>query len=109
MVTIKNGKPIFCSSTLLKLNYGKGYTTIENKIEVYKKSLKFDYFDKIPTTVFANFDSYYFCYTDDFLWGKYPKKSNCNFPERAIYTVNKNKPLHVYWGDGLDLFGIGCD
>jgi hypothetical protein len=107
--TIKNGRPIFCSSTLLNLNYHKDYFKIENKIEIYKKSLNFDYFDKIPTKVFANIDNFYFTYNDDFLWGEYPNKSACNFPERTIYKLEKNNSIKPFWGVGLDLFGIGCD
>ncbi|MEN2414175.1 hypothetical protein [Flavobacterium mesophilum] len=109
--TAKNGNPIFCSKQLLKINYQNNYSDIERKIREYneKESKNYDYKDEIKTKVFANIGDYYFTYNDDFLWGKYPQKSKCDFPGRAIYIVKKDKPIKVYWGDGLDLFGIPCD
>ena len=38
--TIKNGKPIICSSQLLNLNYGKKYTEIEKKIKQFNNKRK---------------------------------------------------------------------
>lgn len=107
----KNGNPVFCSKQLLKINYQNNYLEIEKKIREYNEvaSKNYDYKDEIKTKVFANIGDYYFTYNDDFLWGKYPQKSKCDFPGRTIYIVKKDKPIKVYWGDGLDLFGIPCD
>lgn len=107
----KNGKPIFCSKQLLKINYQKSYFDIEKKIREFdeKESKNDDYKDNIKTKVFANIGDYYFTYNDDFMWGKYPEKSQCQFPGRTIYIVKKDKPIKKFWFDGLDLFGIPCD
>jgi hypothetical protein len=109
--TIKNGKPIFCSKQLLKIEYQKSYFETQYKIRQYedKESINYDYKDNIKTKVFANIGDAYFAYNDDFLWGKYPDKSKCKFPGRSIYIVKKDKPIKKFWVDGLDLFGISCD
>ncbi|MEN2399792.1 hypothetical protein GKZ90_0008385 [Flavobacterium sp. MC2016-06] len=109
--TIKNGKPIFCSKQLLKIEYQKSYLETQYKIRQYeeKESINYDYKDNIKTKVFANIGDAYFAYNDDFLWGKYPGKSKCKFPGRSIYIVKKDKPIKKFWVDGLDLFGIPCD
>ncbi|WDF60147.1 hypothetical protein PQ462_01985 [Flavobacterium sp. KACC 22758] len=109
--TAKNGKAIFCSKQLLKINYQKSYSDIERKIRQYeeKESKNYDYKDEIKPKVFANIGDYYFTYNDDFQWGMYPEKSKCDFPGRTIYIVKKDKPIKKFWVDGLDLFGIPCD
>lgn len=107
----KNGKPVFCSRQLLKINYQKTYFDIEKKIREFdeEESKNYDYKDNIKTKVFANIGDYYFTYNDDFNWGKYPEKNQCLFPTRTIYLVKKDKPIKKFWADGLDLFGIPCD
>ncbi|MBS7229792.1 hypothetical protein KHA90_02040 [Flavobacterium psychroterrae] len=109
--TAKNGKPIFCSPQLLKINYQNSYFDIEKRIREYdeKESINYDYKDNIKTNVFANIGDYYFAYNDDFMWGKDPEKSKNKFPGRTIYIVKKDKPIKKFWFDGLDLFGTPCD
>jgi hypothetical protein len=109
--TAKNGKPVFCSSQLLKINYQNSYFDIEKKIREFdeKESKDYDYKDDIKTKVFASIGDAYFSYNDDFIWGRDPEKSKCKFPGRTIYIVKKNKPIKKFWVDGLDLFGIPCD
>ena len=107
--TLKNGKPILCSKKLLKLEYKNNYSKIETLIEKYNKSKNYDYTDKVRTKVFANIDSIYFTYDDDFEWGKHPNKSKCLFPTRAILLLNKNSEIETLWTEGLDLLGIACD
>ena len=93
----------------MKLEYKNNYSEIETVIEKYNNSKNYDYTDNIKTKVFANLDSIYFTYNDDFVWGKYPKKSKCLFPTRAILLLNKNGEIEILWTEGLDLFGIPCD
>jgi hypothetical protein len=107
--TLKNGKPILCSRKLLKLEYKNNYNKIETLIEKYNKSKNSDYTDNIRTKVFANIDSIYFTYDDDFAWGKHPNKSKCLYPTRAILILKKNSEIETLWTQGLDLFGISCD
>jgi hypothetical protein len=108
--TIKNGKPIFCSSQLLNLNYGEEYSEIEQKIEQFNNRKIYDYTDSISTKVFANSGSTYFSYRDDFEWGTHPTTSKCKFPTRSIYKIgDEDIDVELFWGDGLDLFGIPCD
>jgi hypothetical protein len=106
---IKNGNPLLCSNKLFKLEYKKNYNAIETLIEKYNKSKNYEYTDKIKTRVFANLDSIYFTYNDDFVWGKNPQKSKCLYPTRAIFLLKKNGEIETLWAEGLDLFGIGCD
>lgn len=109
--TTKNGKPVFCSKQLLKINYQESYFDIQKKVRDYdeEKSKNYDYKDDIKTKIFANIRNTYFTYSDDFLWGRDPENSKCSFPARAIYIVKKNKPVKRFWIEGLDLFGIPCD
>jgi hypothetical protein len=109
--TTKNGKPVLCSKQLLKINYQKSYFDIEKKIQEFdeKESKNYDYKDDIKTKVFANIGDAYFAYNDDFIWGRNPEKSKCEFPGRTIYIVKKDKAIKKFWVDGLDLFGIPCD
>lgn len=107
--TLKNGKPILCSRKLLKLQYKNNYSEIETLIEKYNNSKNYDYTDNIKTKVFANIDSIYFTYNDDFVWGKLPNKSKCLYPTRAILLLKKNSEIETLWTEGLDLSGIACD
>ncbi|KFF07077.1 hypothetical protein [Flavobacterium reichenbachii] len=109
--TAKNGKPVFCSKQLLKINYQKSYFDVQKKVLDYEEILTkdYDYKDDIKTKIFANIGDAYVAYKDDFMWGKDSKKSKCNFAGRAIYIVKKDKPIKKFWADGLDLFGIPCD
>ena len=107
--TIKNGKPILCSKKLLNLEYKNDYREIETIIEKYNISQKYDYTDNVKTKVFANLDSIYFTYDDDFDWGKNPNKSKCLYPTRSVILITKKGKIQTLWTEGLDLFGIPCD
>lgn len=108
--TTKNGKPIFCSSKLLAIEYRKNYSDIEKKVQEYdeKENKKLDYKDDIKTKIFANIGDAYFSYNDDFVWGKDFEKRKSKFPKRTIYIVKKDKPINKFWVNGLDLLGINC-
>lgn len=107
--TIRNGRPILCSKKLLKLNYNKDYSKIEQKIQKMDDSIVYRYNDRIKTKVYANIGSLYFVYNDDFLWGKNQKKSKCQFPERRILSLQKNNSFKTLYVEGLDLYGARCD
>ncbi|PIF30136.1 hypothetical protein CLU81_0540 [Flavobacterium sp. 9] len=109
--TVKNGKPIFCSSKLLKLNYGKKYSLIEKKIKRFydSKRIEYDYTDNMNEKVFANIGSMYFSYSDDFQWCNPSIGSKCLYPGRGIYKIKNDKAIEVIWSQSLDLFGIPCD
>ncbi|WP_394772885.1 hypothetical protein [Flavobacterium sp.] len=107
----KNGKPLFCSTKPLKLNYGKNYYQIQTKIQKMDDSIVYRYsdVDSTKTKVYANIGSALFIYNDDFLWGKNIKKSKSKFPERRILIQQKNNKFKTIWIEGLDLFGYRCD
>ncbi len=106
----KCGFPLFCSEKPLKLEYGKDYKKAEQKINKFIEKVEADYSNKPGATkVFANIDSYYFTYEDDFIWGFSPNKSEINFPSRAIYHIDEKGKVTSVWVKSLDLFGIPCD
>lgn len=109
--TAKNGKPIFCSTKPLNLNYGKNYYSIQRKIQKMDDSIVYRYSDVDSTKVkvYANIGSAYFVYNDDFLWGKNSKISKCKFPERRILIPQKKNQFKTIHLDGLDLYGYRCD
>jgi hypothetical protein len=107
--TVKNGKPIFCSNQILHLNYSRNYKQVESLIEKYNTSQLNDYTDSVKTKVFANIDSTYFSFQDDFIWGIKSKKTKCSYPSRGIYIFRKDNTVNPIWFSSLDLFGISCD
>jgi hypothetical protein len=107
--TVLYGHPIICSPLYYELNYSKQYIVVEKKLASYSQKQVRDYSDNIPERVFANLGSIYFSYNDDFLWGKIPNLRKCQFPRRAIFTLNDDDTIVNLWSEGLDLFGIPCD
>ena len=109
--TAKNGKPLFCSSKPIKLNYGKNYFATQRKIQKIDDSIVYRYsdLDSIKVKVFANIGPAYFVYNDDFLWNTNVKKSKCLFPERRILIQKKDNSFKTIYVQGLDLFGMACD
>lgn len=107
----KNGKPIFASDKKIELVYGRNYKEAEAKINDYYSNIEADYADNIPTKVYANIGNLYFTYTDDFKWRDTFSFDNteCFFPSRAIFRLEKDGTVVPVWTDGLDLFGIPCD
>lgn len=107
----RNGKPLFASDKKIDLVFGQNYKEIEAKIEKYYNTIQSDYADNIPTKVYANIGNLYFAYTDDFKWRDTFSFDNteCFFPSRAIFRVEKDGAVTPIWEDGLDLFGIPCD
>lgn len=107
----QNGKPIFASDKKIDLVYGQNYKTVEGKINDYYNNIEADYRDNIPTKVYANVGSLYFVYTDDFKWRDTFSfdDTECFFPSRAIFRLEKDGTITPLWEDSLDLFGIPCD
>ncbi len=107
----KNGKPLFASDTKIELVYGQDYKSVEKKINDYYNSIEADYKDNIPTKVYAYAGNLYFAYTDDFKWrdSLNYESSECFFPSRAIFRLEKDGTVTPLWEQSLDLFGIPCD
>lgn len=107
----KNGKPIFATVKKIDIVFGANYKQIEAKINNYYSNIQSDYADNIPTKVYANMGNLYFAYTDDFKWRDSFSFDNteCFFPSRAIFRLEKDGTVTPVWEDGLDLFGIPCD
>ena len=105
----KYGHPLLYSNKIIDLKFGSNYKKIERKIEQFYNSEKSDYTDTVKTKVFANADSLYFTYNDDFKWGNSKIKTKCLFPARSIFALQKNGQVKRVWSNDLDLFGISCD
>lgn len=107
----KNGKPIFASDKKIDLVFSQNYKSVERKINDYYNNIEADYRDNIPTKVYANLGNLYFTYTDDFKWRDTFSFDNteCFFPSRAIFRLEKDGTITPLWEDSLDLFGIPCD
>lgn len=107
----KNGTPILASDKKIEVVFGRNYQGIELKINDYYNSIEADYRDNIPTKVYANVGNLYFVYTDDFKWRDTFSFDNteCFFPSRAIFRLEKDGTVTPIWEDSLDLFGIPCD
>lgn len=105
--TAKYGQPMFCSKTKLNLIFGN-YPTIDNKIEAFHHTQQYDYTDNVKSVSYANLDSIYFAYSDDFKWNK-PGVIDNYFPGRAVYVLRQDGRIYHKWGLGLDLLGIPCD
>lgn len=103
------GHPVFCSTKLIELNYGKDYSKLEKSIDSHIASFPSDYSDSIKTKVMGNINGFYFLYHDDFLWGRNAAKSKCRFPDRNVLLIEGKNILGGFGDSGLDLFGIGCD
>lgn len=107
----KNGCPMMASDKELNLTYGKDYQEIEKKINDFYGSMELDYRDHIPVKVYAHMENLYFTYNDDFKWNSKDREEDpaCLFPDRAIFSLNDDGTLELFWYDGLDLYGIPCD
>lgn len=107
----KNGKPIFASDKKIDLVFGKSYQSVESKINDFYNDIEADYRDNTPTKVYANVGNLYFAYTDDFKWRDTFSFDNteCFFPSRAIFRLEKDGTITPVWENSLDLFGIPCD
>jgi len=107
----KNGHPVIASEKKIDLIYGNDYADIEKKINEYYSGLESDYKDNIPVKVYAHTGNLYFSYNDDFKWNKKNKTEDpeCLFPDRAIFALNEDGTVELFWYDGLDLYGIPCD
>lgn len=107
----KNGHPIIASDKELNLIYGNDYAGVEKKINEYYSQLESDYKDNISVKVYAHTGNLYFSYNDDFNWNKKNKKEDpgCLFPDRAVFALNDDGTVELFWYDGLDLYGIPCD
>lgn len=106
----KIGHPLICTRTLFNLKIGtyrnwKGYFSRLDSMDRKEN----DYADTISTRVFGQADSLCFTFKDDFMWLRKEGKSKCLFPYRSLFVTDKKGNLSLYWGDGLDLFGIECD
>jgi hypothetical protein len=102
------GHPVFCSDKLIDLTYSKEDGS-KTKVDDQPSQIQGDYTDSVETKVLGNVGDFYFAYSDDFLWGKNPKKSKSKFPTRWLYLSDTKSSVVNYWDEGLDLFGIPCD
>lgn len=111
--TIGIGKPLLASYQQFPVHYNKDYQHIDNSIAEWLKKQPDDYasMNYVPTKTFANLDSLYFTYTDNFtMTGKNKNNEHMYFfPSRTIFKKIHPDSLAVFWGAGLDLFGIPCD
>jgi len=105
--TTKLGQPIFCSKTKLNLNF-ENSSLIDDKIEAFHQTQQYDYTDNVKSVSYANLDSLYFAYSDDFNWNK-PGTIDNYFPGRAVYVLRQDGKIYPKWSLGLDLLGIPCD
>ncbi|AHF18035.1 hypothetical protein NIASO_19165 [Niabella soli DSM 19437] len=107
------GKPLLASYQQLPLHYNKNYQQIDKSIAQWLKTQPDDYpnMNYVPTKTFADLDSLYFTYTDNFTMtdGDRNNERMYFFPSRTIFKKVANDSLTVFWGAGLDLFGIPCD
>jgi len=103
------GHPVFCSDREIDLQHSNDYERAATAIGAYLAKEPADYDDSIKLKVLGNTGNYYFTYNDDFLWWRKGKEAKCKFPARCIYKVDDSNKVSRYWGDGLDLFGVGCD
>lgn len=106
----KCGYPVLASDRELNLVYGEDYTPIEDKINEYYSQSELDYRDNTSIKVYAHLNNFYFTYNDDFNWNaKDGKDPACLFPDRAVFVLNDDGTVELFWYDGLDLYGIACD
>lgn len=107
----KCGHPLFASDRKLDLVYGDDYKSIEDKINEFYSQSEADYKDNIAAKVYAHSGNMYFTYNDDFGWNaKYRGKDpECLYPDRAIFMLNDDGTVELFWYDSLDLYGISCD
>jgi len=103
----KYGQPMFCSKTKMNLTF-KNSASIDKKIESFRQSQQYDYSDSIKSVSYAQMDSLYFAYNDNFKWNKQNKIDNY-FPGRAVYVMRQDEKVYRKWSLSLDLFGIPCD
>ena len=102
------GHPLFCSTKLLPIHYGKDYSKMEKSMDSYYVASG-DYSDSIKTKIMGNVGNFYFYYHDDFSRDPKNFKSKCKFPDRGIRLID-NKKVSQFWNsDFIDLFGIECD
>lgn len=105
--TAQYGQPMFCSKTKMNLIFGNN-PTIDDKIEAFHHTQQYDYSDNVKSISYANLDSIYFAYSDDFKWNKAGVIDNY-FPGRAVYVLRKDGKIYRKWSLSLDLLGIPCD
>ncbi|MBO9617555.1 MAG: hypothetical protein J7539_00855 [Niabella sp.] len=107
------GNPLLASYQQLPVHYNKNYQKIDNRIARWLKTQPDDYpnMNYVPTKTFADLDSLYLAYTDNFTMTDRDKSNDRMyfFPSRTIFKKVTNDSLAVFWGAGLDLFGIPCD
>ena len=108
--TLKYGHPLMCSAKETAITYQNNYTDVENIINSIPKSSQGDFTDDIKTNVFANYNYFYFTYSDDFNWNKKSLEQHaCLYPYRSVVTIQQYKTVATYWGGtDMDLFGIRC-
>jgi hypothetical protein len=97
----------------LALHYGGDYRSVQDSLNAEKTAELLDsttdYKDHVYPVVFANLDSFYFSYSDDFLWtAKRDTMPSCLFPQRSIVKTHAGE-LDVQWASFMDNFGIPCD
>ena len=102
------GHPLFCSTKLLPINYGKDYSKMERNMDSYFVASG-DYADSVKTKIVGNVGNFYFYYHDDFSWEPKNATSKCKFPDRGIRLIDNKKVSQFWMSDFIDLFGMECD
>ncbi len=102
------GHPLFCSTKLLPIHYGKDYSKLEKSMDSYYVKSG-DYADSVKTKIMGNVGNFYFYYHDDFSFETKSFKSKCKFPGRGIRLIDNKRVSQFWMSDFIDLFGIECD
>jgi hypothetical protein len=102
------GHPLFCSTKLLPIHYGKDYSKMEKSMDSYYIASG-DYADSVQTKIMGNVGNFYFYYHDDFSWEPKSSTSKCKFPGRGIRLIDNKRVSQFWMSDFIDLFGIECD
>jgi len=105
------GNPLIASEKEIPLTYGKNYSKINKLIKNFaaKESTENTYGNgNYNPIIYSNVDSLYFTYYDDFEWYKKNSKSDCQFPERAIFSIDSKGKIKLLWSTEMDLLGLPC-
>lgn len=110
----KCGHPLFSYPGRLPLHYDGNYKDVQDILDREKTAELHDsdnnYKDHIYPMVFANIDTTYFSYCDDFKWtAPHDSMPDCLFPQRMILRFGRSGQPEIVWTSLMDNFGIPCD
>lgn len=105
------GHPLIASEKEIPLKYDNDYKEINKTIKksASKESTENNYgFGNYNPLVYGNYKNLYFTYYDDFKWYDKKSRSNCQFPERAIFELDSKGKAKMLWSSEMDLLGLPC-